>query len=152
MNIDKNGILPEIDALDLHMIKVKLMDAEEGIGWDEATCEVAEFQYKRFLTLNKLYPNTPIVPDKVMDTVWHYHILDTRKYHNDSDKIFGFYFHHFPYFGMRGEDDKNQLNTAFENTKSLFLKHFGFDLIAESSKCGGESCRNCVSSCKGQFN
>jgi hypothetical protein len=149
-SIETNGLLQEIISLDLEMIKWKLNDPSEGVGWNKSQCTIAEIQYKRFLTLNKLYPKSSIVPDKVIDTFWHYHILDTRKYFKDCDKIFGSYFHHFPYFGMRGDKDRKDLNSSFINTQTLFKKHFSVDMKEVSASCegGGDSyCRNCVSSC-----
>ncbi len=155
-SISKNkGLLEDIATLDLGMIKWKLQDQEEGKGWTVEQCDIAELQYKRFLTLNKLYPKSAIVPDKVIDAFWHYHILDTRKYHTDCEVIFGKYFHHFPYFGMRGDQDKQDLETSFDKTQKLFQMHFEVDMLEVSSACNGggdSSCRNCVSSCSGNDN
>lgn len=153
MNIEEGGLLPEIKYLDLEMIKFKLQDSEDGVGWNNQQCSIAETQYKRFLTLNKLYPDAAIVPDRVIDTFWHYHILDTRKYHQDCFLIFGNYFHHYPYFGMKGDDDRQNLIDAYAATKQMFRVRFGVDLELESAACGGgssQSCRNCVSSCRGR--
>ena len=55
---------------------------------------------------------------------WHTHILDTQKYMLDCENLFGRYIHHFPYFGMRGEKDRNQLKKSFYETEELFLLHF----------------------------
>lgn len=33
--------------------------------------------------------------------------------------------HHFPYFGMRGEADFQDLNNSFDRTQELYFKHFG---------------------------
>lgn len=134
-----------IASIDLEMVKLKLQDKEEGLGWDEELCEDAEIEYKRFLHLNKKYPNSTIVPHKIMDLMWHQHILDTRAYHADCEKIFGEYFHHFPYFGIRDETDKMELQTAFEETQKIYLNEFGEEMLADnSSHCK----RSCISYCK----
>jgi hypothetical protein len=143
--INKKGIDPTIAHIDLEMVKIKLKDAEEGLGWTDEQCDIAEIEYKRFLHLNKRYPHFAIVPHSAMDLMWHQHILDTRAYQKDCDIVFGQYFHHFPYFGIRSESDKRDLISAFEETQNIYAKEFGEGMINEnSSKCT----RNCVSRCK----
>ncbi len=116
----------DIAEIDLEMVKTKMMEVEEGVSWTKEQCDDGEIEYKRYLTLCRRfpYPDHSIVPNKIMDTMWHYHILDTRAYCRDSDNIFGGYFHHFPYFGMRGEEDAANLKRAFEKTKLLYKETF----------------------------
>ena len=127
--INEKGISPEISAIDLEMIKMKMSLPDEGEGWTKEQCEDAEVEYKRFLHLNKKHFKTAIVPTDVMDTMWHYHILDTRAYHKDSEEVFGGYFHHFPYFGLRGDEDKQNLLSSFEKTKVLYEEAFTEKLL-----------------------
>ena len=74
------------------------------------------------------------------------HILDTRKYAEDCDKLFGYFLHHFPYFGMRGDDDRNDLQEAFTRSQSLMMQTFGENLVsynedgAAAALCGPENC------------
>ena len=140
--LKSKGVHPQVAEIDLSMVKMKIQDADEGLGWTEQECEDAELEYKRFLTLNIMYPRA-IVPNTVMDNFWHYHILDTRAYHSDSEKVFGGYFHHFPYFGMRGEEDEKELIKAFERTKVLYEEAFGEPMLRE-----GQS--NCWHDCQGR--
>jgi len=168
--INKKGIDRTIANIDLEMVKMKLRDTDEGLGWTDEQCAIAEIEYKRFLHLNKRFPDFPIVPHRIMDLMWHQHILDTRAYHKDSRKVFGKYFHHFPYFGIRGESDRQELNSAFDETQSIYAKVFGEEMIQEDSgnckkACKPHTCkgtgscsnryvsaskctRNCVSRCK----
>ena len=104
--LEHQGVAPDIAGLDLEMVKMKLRDPDEGAGWTAEQCESAEVEYKRFLHLNRSFREQPIVPNVIMDTMWHFHILDTRRYVADSERLFGGYFHHYPYFGMRGEEDE----------------------------------------------
>ena len=120
----QKGIDPEIAKLDLEMAKMKLRDAEEGENWTFEQCDSAEIEYKRYLQLCKKY-GKGIVPNKIMDKFWHYHILDTRAYHRDCNTVFGHYLHHFPYFGMRGEQDAINLKNSFLETKERYLETFG---------------------------
>src|SRR3990170_1079306 len=142
--INSKGIDPVIANIDLEMVKMKLQDTGEGLGWTEEQCDEAEIEYKRFLHLNMKFSNATIVPHTVMDLMWHQHILDTKAYHKDCEIVFGEYFHHFPYFGIRSESDGQDLNSAFEKTQKIYASEFGEEMINEdSSKCT----RNCVSRC-----
>ena len=145
------GIDDDIAEIDLEMVKLKLGEPKEGVGWDKAQCEDAEIEYKRYLTLCRKFPapHYAIVPNKVMDTMWHYHILDTRAYCRDSDKLFGGYFHHFPYFGLRGDEDEKQLKASFEETKLLYEKTFGESLIrGNAGDCWHDCQGRCHNACK----
>ena len=115
-----------IENLDLNNVKMKLMDPEEGQGWTESQCNIAEKEYKRFLNLVLIYGNA--VPTKAMDTFWHQHILDTRAYSIDSKKIFGKFLHHYPYFGMFGVDDHKNLTDSFELTKQRYKETYNEEL------------------------
>lgn len=141
------GILPEIKNLDLSRIKWKLSDAEEGQGWSAELCDLAEVEYKKYLTLVKLFPKMDIVPNKIMDKFWHQHILDTQAYSKDCQQIFGYFIHHYPYFGMHGTEDKQNLIDAFEATKNLYKITFMSDMDeAFASRCKDHACHK-ESSC-----
>lgn len=47
----------------------------------------------------------------------------------DCNQIFGHYFHHYPYFGARGEKDLRNLDIAFEVLQSLYEKEFGSRML-----------------------
>ena len=133
--------MDDINAIDFTMVKLKLQDKEEGCGWTIELSNSAELEYKKFLALKRTYPEKEIVPNKLVDQFWHQHILDTQKYAEDCDLIFGYFLHHFPYFGMRDEQDMKNLVDAFEETKDLHLLHFGIDLVGEAPKCTSPKCR-----------
>lgn len=124
-----------IDALDLEPIKFKLMDAEEGQGWSREYVETMAVAYKRFLTLLVTHPETQIAPSKDIDKFWHGHILDTMKYAEDCAKVFGHFLHHFPYFGMRGEEDAKNLGAAGDNMHALYEREFGETLPVGPAFC-----------------
>src|SRR5687768_10027710 len=128
MNKDKinpnkeRQVLDCILAIDLSPIKVKLAHSK---GWTLEYSTEVEKWYKRFLFLSYKFSEHIIVVNNVIDEFWHNHILDTRKYIEDCNIIFGKYLHHFPYFGMRGDEDKKNLIKAFEETNRLFFEEFG---------------------------
>ena len=142
--INVKNIDSGIAQINLEMIKMKLRDAEEGENWNYEQCDSAEVEYKRYLHLCMKH-GKGIVPDKIMDTVWHYHILDTRAYAQDCENIFGTFLHHFPYFGMGGKEDENNLKNSFLKTKERYSIAFGEEIDRDSveMKCW----HNCVSRC-----
>jgi len=124
--------MDDIAALDFDLLKLKLEAGDEGPGWSAERCDVVEQDYRRFLALKRHYPDRDIVPNREVDVFWHQHILDTRRYAEDCDAVFGEFLHHYPYFGMNGPDDHANLCRAFLETAELYEMHFG-DSWGESS-------------------
>ena len=128
-------VVAAIQALDLDPIKLKLMDPEEGQGWSREYVERMETAYKRFLILMVKYPQETIAPTKDVDKFWHGHILDTMKYAEDCENVFGYFLHHFPYFGMRGEADAADLRAAAEQMHVIYEREFGEALPTGAAWC-----------------
>ena len=125
-SVSINEQLPEkIRNLDLGPIKFKTMEPESHLGWIQEEADLAEEEYRKYLTLRFYYSEFPLPPDAIVDEFWHCHILDTHKYIEDCQTIFGKYLHHFPYFGIRGEEDAQRLQTAYQKCVELYKKHFG---------------------------
>ena len=128
--------LERVARLDFSMLKRKLGDEK---GWSAEYQNEVEDLYRRFLALNIVYRDRKICPTGPVDEFWHAHILDTRAYARDCQELFGEYLHHFPYFGMRGPADRADLTAAFDQSRDLFIRHFGID------PCGGETqARGCA--------
>jgi hypothetical protein len=146
----------EIKSLDLERIKWKLSDEEHGKGWSREKCDFVEEEYKKFLTIIKLNPKKEIVPSRIIDEFWHQHILDTKSYAEDCQKVFGRFLHHYPYFGMNGKEDQINLNIAFEETKRIYKSLFGKKtkspdfvnkLGLEAARCSGPHVCHAPTSC-----
>jgi hypothetical protein len=129
-------VIAAIQALNLDPIKLKLMDREEGHGWSRDYADRIELAYKRFLTLLATHPEETLAPGKDIDKFWHGHILDTLKYADDCEKMFGNFLHHFPYFGMRGPEDAANLAKAGETTRRLYEQEFGCTQDRDASRSG----------------
>jgi hypothetical protein len=133
--------------LDLSNVKMKLSDSDEGPSYDAGRLAVMEQEYRRFLALHLAYPGMDVVPCKIVDEIWHQHILDTAAYRNDCDAIFGFFLDHFPYFGMRGEEDAAALNDAYAETIQRYREAFGeppagtWIAVDASSRCKRTACK-----------
>ncbi|MET0322798.1 MAG: hypothetical protein ABW069_18920 [Duganella sp.] len=125
-----------IAQLDLDPIKVKLMHKESGEGWSLERVNAVEFEYRRFLILMKKYPHEATSPLVDVDTFWHYHILDTMKYAADCDAVFGYFLHHFPYIGMRGEEDAAVLAQIGRRMQELYEEEFGEPYLRGSLAAG----------------
>lgn len=133
--------------LDLANVKMKLADSEEGPGLSGDEIALMETEYRKFLALHLMHPDADIVPCKIVDEMWHRHILDTAAYRVDCDSIFGRFLDHFPYFGMRGDEDAQALNDAYADTLDRYREAFGeppadtWVTIDASSKCKRTACK-----------
>ena len=126
----------KVSKVEFGMLKKKLVEEK---GWTMELCEEAEDLYRKFLALNIRYPDQKICPTGPIDEFWHAHILDTHAYQTDCQFLFGSFLHHFPYFGMRGPDDRLNLERSFSSSVDLFIRHFGVDPTAGDSQA--RSCR-----------
>jgi len=150
----KEELKHRIWSIDLEPICVKLIDEHGGHHWplDRALLGIEE--YRKFLFLTVFRPET-IVPTEFVDDVWHTHILDTMKYAEDCNSAFGFFLHHFPYFGIRSDADQTLLQTTFKQTAAIYEDEFGASYYVGSQKCsdcggcgtcGGNACGSCSGS------
>ncbi len=141
------GILKE---LDLEPIMVKVMDEEEGLGWSLDFTKRVATEYRKYLVLCKEYPHAALVPSSFVDDFWHFHILDTLKYQSDCGRYFGYFLHHFPYFGIRGEEDKKNLKSAWTESLAIYKTHFG--KMPEDLWLVSKRCPNCGRRCNSSAN
>jgi hypothetical protein len=141
-------ILAGIETLDLEPVKFKLMDSQEGEGWSREYADKVEVDYKRFLALVVKYPGQTIALSKETDKFWHGHILDTMKYAEDCQNVFGYFLHHFPYLGMRGSEDAAAQARAVEATASLYEQEFGVPSPIRAAMCGAAKPAMCGASVK----
>ncbi|MFS2161666.1 hypothetical protein ACCD10_30635 [Pseudomonas sp. Pseusp122] len=122
-----------INNIDFSLIQKKLCSKDKLLcrTWSSVEAEIGIQYYKNFLFLNKKYLGEfPVLPPMLeVDEVWHHHILDTRQYMKDCENIFGYYFHHYPYFGTRNLSDKENLDIAFELVQNLHEIEFGSKML-----------------------
>jgi hypothetical protein len=126
---------------------MKLSDPEEGKGYGSELLDLMEHEYKKFLALHLAHPDADIVPCAIVDEMWHQHILDTAAYREDCDALFGGFLDHFPYFGLRGEDDAQALHDAYADTLERYREAFGeppddtWISRDAASKCKRKACK-----------
>jgi hypothetical protein len=90
--------------------------------WIKPEAENACLLYKNFLLLQKKHPDINLVPSRIMDEVWHNHILHTQQYSTDCQAIFGHYLHHLP---ANPKENPEQLVDDYQQTKQLYFDLFG---------------------------
>lgn len=118
----EDGLLA-IHNMDLDRLIVKLQRQHpRGMGWTLQQADMAAKWYKRFLTIGLKNPGTTIVPNEEVDAFWHMHILDMKRYEEDTKAIFGTMLYHAPTFGER------DLRPDFAKTNALLFEEFGEDL------------------------
>eukprot|EP01043_Picozoa_sp_COSAG02_P064836 COSAG02_NODE_9600_length_2166_cov_1.061442_1_plen_278_part_10 len=85
----------------------------------------AVYEYKRFLRMMIDDRRTWYTPSKLIDELWHRHMLDSKKYVAFCQRVAGYYLHHTPYYGeqstfeswvaeLRGHDPAGTLE-AYES-------------------------------------
>jgi hypothetical protein len=143
------GIDPVVASLDFSKLKWKMTRASGESIMSAAEAEFAEEEYRKFLTLKRLYPELEFVPSKLVDEFWHSHILDTRSYHADCERVFGHYLHHYPYFGIHDEKDREDLEETFGETQRIYERHFGPypEVTLVAARCKDHAC-HASSECK----
>ncbi|KAK42782.1 hypothetical protein BG58_38035 [Caballeronia jiangsuensis] len=100
--------------------------------WTSVRAHKAVQNYKRYMAVTKALGGTQLVPNGDIDEIWHMHILDTRAYMRDSEQLFGKYLHHYPYFGMLGEENERQWREVQGESEKLWQRLFGEALYSES--------------------
>ncbi len=111
--------LAYIQNLDLNYLALRLIHKE---NWDEGEAREAVRKYKNFLKLRVMNKELIGVPTYEIDEVWHAHILHTKQYMEDCQKIFGSYMHHTP-ASPTGEDSE-EMNKHYQNTAQLYENTF----------------------------
>jgi hypothetical protein len=89
-------------------------------GWDEDFINSAINEYAKFIYLHQKYSEGKLVPGKVVDLVWHDHILHTRDYIAFCEKYLGGYLHHDPKNLVSGEVNDPEF------TQKSYLESFGY--------------------------
>src|SRR6267154_76104 len=120
-------VIAAINALDLESVKVRLMDPELGEGWTGEYADGIEQGYRNYLTMLAKYQDhaEDILLSKDVDEFWHTHILQTIKYTEDCDAVFGKYLHHAPHVGEVTSADKEKRTALAEKTRHLYQREFG---------------------------
>jgi hypothetical protein len=111
-------IPPSLKRLNLTAIMARVRREQ---GWSAAEAGDAELWYRRFLQLSLERGSKPFYAiTEQADHVWHAHILFTRKYRQDCERIFGGYLDHMP--ADKGPDSLSKERQR--RAAALYLKEF----------------------------
>jgi hypothetical protein len=110
---------PKLPTIRLNGI---LAAARKDCHWTLAEAKYAELWYRRFLFLSLHHGRKPVYGiSKKADCLWHTHILDTKRYRADCQRIFGHYLDHTPtHVGSKTLRDKK-----LADARALYMKTFG---------------------------
>lgn len=135
----------DADSLPIDRYLRKLASRQPG-AWSPERLQLAAREYRRFLRLRQLHPETPLVPTELMDSVWHEHLLNTRAYFADCMRLFGQFMHHEPEY--EDEPSGHDLHNGLALTARLYRAAFG-ETPAEmvAARCQGKAC-HVPSSCR----
>lgn len=110
-------------ALDNSEAGYKFSDrlAEEN-NWSKDFALLAIEEYKKFMFLSACAGHD-VTPSKIIDKVWHLHLIYTRSYWEEMcGKILGKRIHHNPTEGSNEEDSK--YSNQYEQTLNSYTKFF----------------------------
>lgn len=145
-----NHIPSEIDGYDLNHLKWKIKKNERelnGLELNQENIELAFREYKRYLSLKLENPGKPLGPTAMMDLVWHYHILDTKRYIQFCENVFGKYLHHTPFFGPHSpEGEQTRMNKSRDLMIKLYFAKYGenpTNCNDSVARCDPEDCDCC---------
>ena len=132
-------VIAAIRSLDLESVKIRAMDPKLGEGWTREYAEGIEQGYRTYLTMLAKYPDhaEDILLSKDVDEFWHTHILQTIKYTEDCEAVFGKYLHHAPHIGEVTETDVEKRTALAEKTRQLYEREFGSARRSEAAWSGG---------------
>jgi hypothetical protein len=120
-------VLSAIQALDLETVKIRLMDPDVGEGWTTAYADSVEVAYKTYLAMLVKHQDRAeeILPSKDVDEFWHTHILQTIKYADDCQAVFGAFLHHNPHIGKLTQADLDKRAGHADVTRQIYQREFG---------------------------
>src|SRR5688572_19206655 len=123
----EHEVIAGIQALDLEPVKLRMMDRELGEGWTRQYADGIAVAYKNYLTMLVKYQDDAenILLSEDVDEFWHTHILQTRKYMQDCQNMFGNFLHHEPHVGEVTAADLEKRTVQAEKTRQLYEREFG---------------------------
>ena len=114
-------IWEKVQGLDLKEVKKKL-SSRKGFWWNLMNdLDKIEREYRQFLYLIAANPGQMVVPwSQQLDDLWHEHILDTKKYAEDCQNLFGQFIHHNPHVDKGTALHSN----SYRDTKKMYREAF----------------------------
>lgn len=93
-------------------------------NWSNSYALRAISEYKKFVYLG-VVSDFHVTPSKVIDVVWHEHILFTRAYREFCDHVICYQFDHHPEL-VPMEDETGRFNAQYLDTVDFYASEFGY--------------------------
>jgi len=93
-------------------------------GWGNKFALKAISEYKKFVYLG-VVSDFHVTPSKIIDVVWHEHILFTSAYRQFCDQVICYQFDHHPEL-IPMADETGRFNAQYEDTIEFYISEFGF--------------------------
>ncbi len=94
-------------------------------GWKTGFALRALNEYKKFIYLG-LVSDFHVTPSKIIDVVWHEHLLFSKAYREFCDQVIHQPFDHFPEL-VPMEDQTGRFSAQYLDTITLYKKEFDLD-------------------------
>jgi hypothetical protein len=135
-NVVKNNTLLE-KILNWDLSKIVDFVVIENPTIPESAVRSSEKEYKYFVYLLLLTGESLSIPTKLVDLIWHAHILHTREYVSFCNEVAGGYIHHKPYIYTDEKFEDNLIkvselsnlvfgNVVFDFSKSQYIPVVNF--------------------------
>ena len=93
--------------------------------WSKAFALKALSEYKKFVYLG-VVSDFHVTPSKIIDVVWHEHILFTSAYRQFCEQVICYQFDHHPEL-IPMADETGRFNAQYEDTVEFYISEFGFE-------------------------
>ncbi len=93
-------------------------------GWKRSFALKAISEYKKFVYLG-VVSNFHVTPSKIIDVVWHEHLLFTRAYRQFCEEVIAYQFDHNPEL-IPMADETGRFNAQYLDTIDFYVSEFGF--------------------------
>lgn len=119
-----------LDTYDVKGSFVKKLMEENG--WNESFAYDSVEEYRKFMFLLATSEQF-MSPSKIVDKVWHQHILDTKAYAKFCDDIHGTFIHHVPRRSNQSDDEFiDSYNRTINQYQKIFKDSFRVSSIIQS--------------------
>lgn len=92
-------------------------------GWSRDFALKAISEYKKFVYLG-VVGNFHVTPSKIIDVVWHEHLLFTRAYREFCSEVIRYQFDHHPEL-VPLTDETGRFNAQYLDTIAFYIREFG---------------------------
>ncbi len=93
-------------------------------GWSDKFALKAISEYKKFVYLG-VVSDFHVTPSKIIDVIWHEHILFTSAYRQFCDEVICYQFDHHPEL-IPMADETGRFNAQYLDTVEFYASEFGF--------------------------